>query len=45
MSTVTRRCYQMITVATSEDVMLFKLIATKNHSSNEWFGGTTEEPL
>jgi hypothetical protein len=29
MSTVTRRCYQMITVATSEDVMLFKPIATK----------------
>jgi hypothetical protein len=42
---VSRCCYQMITVATGEDVMLPKTIATEGHNSDGRFGDITEEPL
>jgi hypothetical protein len=45
MPTVARRCYQMVTVATGEDVMSPKPIATKGHSSDGRFGDITEESL
>jgi hypothetical protein len=42
-STVAHRCYQMVTVATGEDVMSSKPIATESHNSDGWFGDITEE--
>jgi hypothetical protein len=44
-STVARRCYQMITVATGGDVISFKTIATEDHNSDGRFGDITEDPL
>jgi hypothetical protein len=35
----------MVTVATSDDVMSPKIVATEGHSSDERFGDITEEPL
>jgi hypothetical protein len=35
----------MVTVAMSDDVMSLKIIATKGHNSDRWFGDITEEPL
>jgi hypothetical protein len=45
MSTVARRCYEMVTVATGEDVMSPKTIATEVHNRDGQFGNITEEPL
>jgi hypothetical protein len=44
-STVARRCYQMITVATGGDVMSSKTIVTEDHNSDGRFGDITEDPL
>jgi hypothetical protein len=35
----------MVTVATGDDVMSPKTVATEGHSSDERFGDITEEPL
>jgi hypothetical protein len=38
-------CYQMVTVATDEDVMLPKIVATEGHISDRRFGDITDETL
>jgi hypothetical protein len=40
-STVARGYYQMVTVATDEDVMSPKTVATEDHSSDGWFSDIT----
>jgi hypothetical protein len=45
MSTVAHRYYRMVTVATDDDVMSPKTVATVGHSSDGRFDGITEEPL
>jgi hypothetical protein len=44
-SMLARRCYQMITVATGDDVMSPKTVATKGHNIDGWFGDITKEAL
>jgi hypothetical protein len=44
-STVARRYYQMVTVATVEDVMSPEPIVTEGHSSDGRFGDITKEAL
>jgi hypothetical protein len=44
-STVARRCYRMVAVAMSKDVMSHKTVATEGHSSDGWFGDIMKEPL
>jgi hypothetical protein len=44
-SKVARHYYRMVTVATGNNVMSPKTIATKGHSSDGWFGDITMEPL
>jgi hypothetical protein len=38
-------CYQMVTVATDEGVMLPKIVATEGHISDRRFGDITDETL
>jgi hypothetical protein len=45
MSTVTHSCYQMVTIATGEDMISPKAVATERHSSNGRFGDITDESL
>jgi hypothetical protein len=45
MSTVARRCYQIITVAMDDDVMSLKTIATEGHSNDGRFSDIMEESL
>jgi hypothetical protein len=35
----------MVTIATAEDMMLPKTVATEVHNSDEHFGDITDEPL
>jgi hypothetical protein len=44
-STVARDCYQMITIATGEDMMSLKIVATEVHNSDGRFGDITDESL
>jgi hypothetical protein len=44
-SMVARRCYLMVTVATGNDVISPKTVATEGHISDGRFGDITEEPL
>jgi hypothetical protein len=44
-STVARGYYQMVTVATDEDVMSPKTVATEDYSSDGWFSDITEPSL
>jgi hypothetical protein len=41
-STVACHCYRMVTVATDEDVMSPKTVATEGHSSDGRFGDITK---
>jgi hypothetical protein len=43
-STVARRCYQMATIATGEDMMSPKIVATKGHNNDGRFDDITDEP-
>jgi hypothetical protein len=43
--TVAHRCYRMGTVATDDDVMSPKTVATEDHSNDGQFGGITEKAL
>jgi hypothetical protein len=45
MSTIANHCYQMVIVATSEDMVSSEPIATESHNIDGWFGDVTEEPL
>jgi hypothetical protein len=45
MSEVVHCCYQMVTIAMSEDVMSLKTVGTQGHSSDGRFGDITKEPL
>jgi hypothetical protein len=45
MSTVARGCYQMVTIAMSDDMMSPKTVAIEGHSSDGRFGDITDEPL
>jgi hypothetical protein len=44
-STVARCCYQMVTLATGEDVMSPEPVATDSHNNNAGFGDITDESL
>jgi hypothetical protein len=44
-SMVARGCYQMVTIATGEDMMSRKTVATEGHSSDGPFGDITDELL
>jgi hypothetical protein len=44
-SMVACRCYRLVIVAMSDDVMSPKTIATEGHNSDGRFGDITEEPL
>jgi hypothetical protein len=44
MSMVTCRYYQMVIIATGEDVMSPDLVATEGYNSDGWFGDITEDP-
>jgi hypothetical protein len=44
-STVARDCYQMITIATGEDMMSPKTVVIEVHRSDRWFGDITDELL
>jgi hypothetical protein len=44
-SMVACRCYKMVIVATGEDVMSPKPVATEGYNSNGWFTDITEEPM
>jgi hypothetical protein len=44
-STAARGYYQMVMIATDEDMMSPKTVATDVHSSDERFGNITDEPL
>jgi hypothetical protein len=37
--------YQMVTIATGEDMLSPKTIATEGHNGDERFGDITDEPL
>jgi hypothetical protein len=45
MSTVAYHCYQIVTVATDDDVMSLKTVATEGHTSDGRFDDITEKPL
>jgi hypothetical protein len=45
MSTVTHRYYQVVTVATGEDVMSPEPVATEGHNSDGRFSDIFEHPL
>jgi hypothetical protein len=42
---VARDCYQMATIATDEDIMPPKTVATEGHSSDGRFNNIIEESL
>jgi hypothetical protein len=45
MSTVAHRYHRIVTLATSEDVMSLKTVATEGYSNDEWFNDITEKSL
>jgi hypothetical protein len=45
MSTLACGCYQIATIATGEDMMSPKTVATEGHNSNGRFGDITDKPL
>jgi hypothetical protein len=44
-STVAHGCYQMVTIATGEDMISPKTVATEGHNSDGRFDDITDEPL
>jgi hypothetical protein len=44
-STVAHGCYQMITIATGEDMISPEIVATEIHSSDGQFNDIIDEPL
>jgi hypothetical protein len=44
-STVARDCYQMVTIATDEDMMSLRTVATEVHNNDRRFGDITDKPL
>jgi hypothetical protein len=45
MSKVPHCCYRMVIVATCDNVMLLKTVATECYNNDGWFGDITEKPL